>query len=280
MDRRAQRRGRARRIGWPGQGPSTKAWETSWERHRSRRWVAFVLTGCVLAVAVLAGLLMENVPHGAGFPTGLLVGLVLGGGLGVTAWAVLGQDGSHKWRLGALGEEYSWLELRKLGRDWTVLHSLSLPAADGTHREMDHVAVGPAGVLVIDSKLRTGNPESLNRISTSLDWDLRSVERQAGVLRLRLGQHPDTALAASSVVANLMVWGADVESAEDGVKVTRNGTWIVHGRDARVWRDRVATLPHRLSPKTRHELIELLRPHCAKSGRWRRFRAAVGQPAH
>lgn len=44
-------------------------------------------------------------------------------------------------------------ELAKLGPQWTVLHSRALP---GTNVDVDHIAIGPPGAIVIDSKYRTG----------------------------------------------------------------------------------------------------------------------------
>ena len=188
------------------------------ERHRARRWVGIALSTGVVAAAVIAGRLMNLVSHGPGFADGVLVGLVLGGGFGLVGWAVLTSDGSHRWRMGALGEEMTWVELRKLGRDWTVLNSLCIPGADGTTREVDHVAIGPPGVLVIDSKLWTSNHTSLSRLSTSLDLDIRGVQRQAGVVRLNLGQNQSSSEAARRIIGNLMVWGPEVDSAASGVR--------------------------------------------------------------
>ena len=269
--------GRARRVGRPGQGPQNRAWEISWARHRSRRLVLALLVLGVVAMAAVAGLIMQKVPHGAGFASGFCAGIILGGGVGIVAWVQLGSDGSMSWRLGALGEEFSWGQLRRLGRAWTVLHDLSLPGADGTSRELDHVAVGPAGVFVIDSKLRTGDEENLNRLSTSFERCIRGVERQAGVLRYHLNRHPSTGAASAGVVPTLMVWGPDVASADEGVRVTSNGVWIVHGRDAELWRRRIHELPKSLSSDLQAQVVDSLKPFCPQRGSWARLRSALGK---
>lgn len=50
-------------------------------------------------------------------------------------------------------EQKTAVELASLGPEWTVLHSRSLP---GTNADVDHVVIGPPGVLLVDSKHRSG----------------------------------------------------------------------------------------------------------------------------
>ena len=51
-------------------------------------------------------------------------------------------------------EQATAAELGKLDSRWFVFHSRSLP---GTVADVDHVVVGPPGVILIDSKYRTGD---------------------------------------------------------------------------------------------------------------------------
>lgn len=57
---------------------------------------------------------------------------------------------------GIESETATAVELAKLGPAWTVLHSRALP---GTDADVDHIVIGPPGVVVIDSKYRTGELE-------------------------------------------------------------------------------------------------------------------------
>jgi hypothetical protein len=58
------------------------------------------------------------------------------------------------WRRGAAGERRTARLLGQLERHgWAVLHDLAVP---GSHANIDHLAIGPGGVFVIDSKLYTG----------------------------------------------------------------------------------------------------------------------------
>jgi hypothetical protein len=58
------------------------------------------------------------------------------------------------WRRGAAGERRTARLLAPLERHgWAVLHDLAIP---GTQANIDHVVIGPGGVLVIDSKQYRG----------------------------------------------------------------------------------------------------------------------------
>jgi hypothetical protein len=56
---------------------------------------------------------------------------------------------AQAWARGADGERRTAELLRGLGRDWVVFHDAAIP---GARANVDHVAVGPTGVWVIDSK--------------------------------------------------------------------------------------------------------------------------------
>ena len=55
------------------------------------------------------------------------------------------------WRWGAVGEEWTAEELKRLGPDWWICHDL----ADG-QGNWDHVVVGPQCAFVVDSKNLSG----------------------------------------------------------------------------------------------------------------------------
>jgi hypothetical protein len=58
------------------------------------------------------------------------------------------------WRRGATGERRTARLLAPLERrGWAVLHDLAIP---GTQANIDHLVIGPGGVLVIDSKQYRG----------------------------------------------------------------------------------------------------------------------------
>jgi hypothetical protein len=53
------------------------------------------------------------------------------------------------WRRGTKGERRTARCLRRLGRAWAVFHDLAIP---GSRANADHLAIGPSGVFLIDTK--------------------------------------------------------------------------------------------------------------------------------
>ena len=103
----------------------------------------------VLAVGVAAGLLATQIaPDLAG-----LLAVVAAAGLGWLLRFRVSPD-TLAWRRGAAGERRTARLLAPLERrGWAVLHDLNIP---GTQANIDHLVIGPGGVLVIDSKQYRG----------------------------------------------------------------------------------------------------------------------------
>ena len=104
----------------------------------------------LVAVAALAG-------HQLASHTGLLdpwlAGLTAAAG---AAWRLRfrASQPTRAWRDGARGEHATARRLQRLERHgYAVLHDLQVP---GSHANLDHLAIGPAGVFVIDSKYYRG----------------------------------------------------------------------------------------------------------------------------
>jgi Nuclease-related domain len=118
------------------------------ERARWARGLAW-RAGAVLAAGVAAGLLAAQVaPDLAG-----LVAVVAAAGVG---WRLRFQPSADTlaWRRGAAGERRTARLLAPLERcGWAVLHDLAIP---GSPANIDHLVIGPGGVLVIDSKKYRG----------------------------------------------------------------------------------------------------------------------------
>ena len=95
---------------------------------------------------------------------------------------------AERWRRGAEGEEATAAALAALPSSWVVIHDVAWPGRKLAN--IDHVAIGPAGVFVIDSKNWSGQ-----------------VRVEQGVLRLnRYNKAADlrSAVAAAEAVAALI----------------------------------------------------------------------------
>lgn len=217
--------------GVPGRELTTIARRITWIRLRKTR--VYLVVAALGGVALIAFLgLMPLVtripPFWRGVGAGLAVAILVGG----VVWSLLTTDGSISWRVGAFGELWTSDALRRLGPEWTVLNNLRVPGANKTPREIDHVAVGPGGVMVVETKLW---PTKERRLDTTSSPDVnraaQSAQRHAGVVRWFLdGTTPDDV-----VMPTVMFWGSDLSSPEELVLTNREGVAIVHGRDSASW---------------------------------------------
>jgi hypothetical protein len=129
-----------------------------WRRRVARRPVAVVGAPVVLAVVA------ESVVGTSAVDWAL--GCFVGAGVAVVA-GVWDSPPAHieNWRTGAQGERRTARALHSLERDgWTIRHDL--PAARGNR---DHIAIGPSGVYLLDTKALAG--------TIHIDGDVVTVER-------------------------------------------------------------------------------------------------------
>jgi hypothetical protein len=197
--------------------------EARWRRLRAAERGAWIRTLPWRVAAIL------GIGAGGGVGGGLLaprLGLVLGG-LAVTAagWGLRFRPSPDAvaWRRGAAGERRTARLLDPLERQgWAVLHDLAVPRSQAN---IDHLVIGPGGVLVIDSKQYRGR---LQLDPTGRLWHgryplapvVRAVEFEAGQAAQIL---PDPGVAVVPIVA---IHGAQVPWG----KVVVNGVPVVPAR--------------------------------------------------
>jgi len=182
-------------------------------RREWKLWLAF------------AGLAALSVVFMAWFGT---TGLVLGGWmLGfITAvclfgWKIGFDVHALTWLWGSWGEEDTANELARLGDDWYVRHDI--PSQYGN---WDHVAIGPAGVFMIETKRLRGGRISVNGDGLSsgrLRFTDRSFRGAAVGLRTALVAKAPSCPFVQAVVA---VWGdfpAEPQERERVVYVSGSG---------------------------------------------------------
>jgi hypothetical protein len=136
-------------IGQPGASAHAQ-----YRRQRAVEWAAWTRSLPWRATAILA----------SGFGAGLLAAQLLprlAGLAGLLAAACLAWGlrfrvsvNTLAWRRGAAGERRTARLLAPLERQgWAVLHDLAIP---GSQANIDHLVIGPAGVVVIDTKQYRG----------------------------------------------------------------------------------------------------------------------------
>jgi hypothetical protein len=115
----------------------------TWARGLPWRIVALIAAG------VAAWLIAARVAPNLAAPTGVTVAAGVG-------WLLRFRSSPDTvaWRRGAVGERRTARLLAPLERHgWAVLHDLAIP---GSAANIDHLVIGPGGVLVIDSKQYRG----------------------------------------------------------------------------------------------------------------------------
>src|SRR5215218_8568068 len=158
--------------------------------------------GAVLAVGVTAGLLgAQLAPDLAG-----LLAVAAAAGLG---WRLRFRPSADilAWRRGAAGERRTARLLAALERrGWAVLHNLAIP---GTQANIDHLVIGPGGVLVVDSKRYRGR---LRLDRDGMVWHGRHLLVSALRKVLWAADQADEALGVAdiTVAAVVAVHGASV----------------------------------------------------------------------
>jgi len=136
-------------VGRPGGSAQAR-----WRQLRAAEWAAWTRT---LPWRVAATL---GIGAGAGVLGSLIAPrlvLVLGGLAAVAAgWALRFRPSPEAlaWRRGAAGERRTARLLGPLEQlGWVVLHDLAVP---GSRANIDHLAIGPGGIFVVDSKQYRG----------------------------------------------------------------------------------------------------------------------------
>lgn len=185
-----------------------------------RRWqpMAIVAVGS-LAFAAAVWFLLPGSDGARGFATGAFLAAM---GAALYHWAVLA-SGAAGTSMGQAAEEWTSSDLRRLRRNgWQTLDHLILrPPAD-----IDHVAIGPDGVIVIETKWRSIRTD-LSRPSAWLNEATSQVRRSERDLagHLGWGAHGD-----ARITPLLVVWGPEITQVGDEPLAGPNGVNVVAGQ--------------------------------------------------
>lgn len=154
------------------------------------------------------------------------LGIILTSGVWGSIMVVVTLSGTTSRAIGAMGEEWTARELRRLRRRrWYLANGLLLgPAAD-----VDHVVIGPGGVLVVETKYSSDGWQRDDKFSD--EWVQRAIGQVkrnqkdvGGILR--------PAVASELVKPVVVLWGGATESD----RVTEeDGVTIVPGIGLREW---------------------------------------------
>src|SRR5512132_1488505 len=176
----------------------------AYRRRRAEELAAWTRTLAWRAPLVAAaGAVADVLAARAGLPRAGLAGLAVAALVG---WRLRFRpsEQARTWQRGAHGERRTARLLDRLTRDgYVVFHDLGVPGK--TSANVDHLAIGPTGVFVIDSKQWTGsvhqsadglvwhNHYRLDRTLETVRWEAQAISRllgtRAGALLCVHGAH-------------------------------------------------------------------------------------------
>lgn len=190
---------------------------------------------------------------------GLVAGVVAGAGIAMLYhWCVIA-SGATAGTMGHAAEEWTDSELRRLrSKGWRHVNHLVIKPELG---DIDHVAVGPDGVIVVETKWRS-HEEDVDELSDWMASALRQAQRnRQQVVQLLNWQRRDPLLVQALVV----LWGPDV-SHDSAEAVLADGVNVTAGQNLR---DDLAALgDERLSPNEVEGVYSKLKKRVAERDTW------------
>lgn len=221
-----------------------------WARSQARlRWFEFVRERWLLLVAMVAvagipitGLVLLS--SGA-FLRGLIVGAGVTGTAALLCALVRGATGTAWMTAGATAEQWSAQELRRLrGDGYRLFNHVFLSGGD-----IDHVLVGPAGVVAVETKW-SATPWTDANASARITRAVDQVGANARKLRLWSPLHNADVTVVRPVVFLWSISGPDNTQntpATEKLRIEAGATIVTGKQAARTWIERVRQSPATLT---------------------------------
>lgn len=187
----------------------------------------------------------------SGFQRGILVGAsVVGAAWWIREMArILAAGAEREWK-GASGEEFTAAALRPLRRHgWRVVHDLEYPGVGN----VDHLLVGPGGIIAIDSKYTTQElwvtPKAIGGSHSNFIGQAKFAASLAERALKEVG------LGHLEVEPALVFWGPGAPEVQGGHIMVQK-TLILSGPSEAAWRRVIRDRVQVLDQKTIDKVIE------------------------
>ena len=164
----------------------------------------------------------------------VVLGFCIATGPWLTSLALTLTSGIAPQAMGTLGEKWTAHELRRLKKRGSLSSAgVTLPG-----HQIDHVAVGPSGVLVVETKW---SAESWLGVNTTayMRRSLKSALEQAKQSRLQIVSKLRGLVNDGDVHAVLVLWSAPGQSLEEHTPEVMEGATVLLGSELRSWLDQV-----------------------------------------
>ena len=204
--------------------------------------VAFVILGTIVVEigAILGvGVLMRAVGlRTSSTAMAFVLGAIIASVLLVFTGAVCVAAGGVNWITGGLAERWTGEELAALGPEWRTVHNLVFQGESGGRTwefDIDHVTVGPAGVLVVESKYSTADVDlDASYLPSRIRGDAAQASRNPRSVRQLL----HAAGVQVSVTPVLVYWGFRLVVPQEPIREIGR-VQVVLGADANRWSGRL-----------------------------------------
>ena len=248
---------RDRRLGSDaraGRWARTEMRRAQWEF--VRRNLAFLTAGAALGAVATAAMAWLA-------PTEFWSGVAVGAGavftVGGLAFTVVMLTGTATWAMGATGEAWTSTELRPLRRHgWKLLDHVYYRYGD-----VDHVLVGPGGVVVVESKW-SADAWAVDAPDSRISNALRQVRDNARDIRLVV---PELRHRDGAVRPVVFLWGGTRTGGGRRTEPVRldDVDVVVGSTAANAWRDDLSTAPAVFSPSEINAIWARLREQAART---------------
>lgn len=199
------------------------------EKARTRRKEFISRNRWLLSLLALIGTAMATFAlwwlHWLGYPTpaAFLAGSALTATFFLIREAVNDNDGSYYWRMGREAEEQTATVLRKLEKaGWRIFHNVRFERHD-----VDHVAVGRGGVLVLETKWSASGRLAIGSagLEEAHDQALRNMKSIRGLV---------SSGVRVKVVGAVVAWGLP-EDLDGGSRRLGEDVLLLNGRQSKEW---------------------------------------------
>jgi Nuclease-related domain len=205
------------------------AWRNQIQPLLRRAWWLLVLMPVLFTVALLPLALQVH-----GSTRAFVFGASVTSGFWLDVLGILMISGASSTLMGIVGESWTATELRRLQRlGWRLVNGFQV--SDGW--DIDHVLVGPGGVLIVESKW-SRDPWSLSSGDRNMQDRREKALGQARRNAADIERWLDTAGVGSRipVMSVAVLWSGSVDHSGSGWDERSGGLGvIVHGPDLRKW---------------------------------------------
>jgi len=259
----------ADRFGEPFEGGPARRARYLVRQFLTLRWLWAVVFGILFAIfalpTVVVGLSIGHSPIGVLWAFGLLNGATVATFVAVAVYMSLIYSGANSYLVGGMAESWTTEVLHELGPDWRFFRNTTFDLPYGSNRvaDVDHIVVGPCGVVVLETKFSADRIDVTSDVlDERIEGAIQQVGRNAGRVRALLSRDAPYAF----VFPALVYWGPHVTVPHSKFRIS-DGVRILSGADSEDWR-KMMTRTARL---TREEMAQI----CEKIDSYRESR---GQP--